>query len=135
LLKIWTTQISMGSFEKFDFRRNGFQGQGGWSKVEFHLVGNVATIAAQPFADKHRSAHSCQLSRDKARHVSGCYSGAGVGKRTCDRYRGIVARMTAGSTVTAIYYLLVLPIGIGFLSHAYRHFFQAPPAPQDRVTQ
>jgi hypothetical protein len=37
-----------------------------------------------------------------------------------------VARMTAASTVTMIYYLLTLPIGIGFLSHAYRHFFQAP---------
>jgi hypothetical protein len=37
-----------------------------------------------------------------------------------------VAQMTAASTVTMIYYLLTLPIGIGFLSHAYRHFFQAP---------
>jgi hypothetical protein len=37
-----------------------------------------------------------------------------------------VARMTVVSTLTAMYYLLVLPIGIGFLSHAYRHFFQAP---------
>jgi hypothetical protein len=33
------------------------------------------------------------------------------------------------TTVTAVYYLLVLPIGIGFLSHAYRHFFQAPLQP------
>ena len=37
-----------------------------------------------------------------------------------------VARMTAASTVFTIYYLLVVPIGIGFLSHAYRHFFQTP---------
>jgi hypothetical protein len=36
------------------------------------------------------------------------------------------AKMTTMSTVFAIYYLLILPIGIGFLSHAYRHFFQAP---------
>jgi hypothetical protein len=36
------------------------------------------------------------------------------------------ARMTALSTIFNIYYLLMLPIGIGFLSHAYRHFFQAP---------
>jgi hypothetical protein len=38
----------------------------------------------------------------------------------------IVARMTAFSTTFMIYYLLIVPIGIGFLSHAYRHFFQAP---------
>lgn len=37
-----------------------------------------------------------------------------------------VTRMTAVSTIFAIYYLLIVPIGIGFLSHAYRHFFQAP---------
>jgi membrane-anchored glycerophosphoryl diester phosphodiesterase (GDPDase) len=37
-----------------------------------------------------------------------------------------VAQMTAMSTVFAVYYLLILPIGIGFLSHAYRHFFVAP---------
>jgi hypothetical protein len=34
------------------------------------------------------------------------------------------ALMTANSTVFTVYYLLILPIGIGFLSHAYRHFFQ-----------
>jgi hypothetical protein len=34
------------------------------------------------------------------------------------------ARMTANSVVFVVYYLLILPIGIGFLSHAYRHFFQ-----------
>jgi hypothetical protein len=34
------------------------------------------------------------------------------------------ARMTANSVVFMVYYLLILPIGIGFLSHAYRHFFQ-----------
>jgi hypothetical protein len=33
-----------------------------------------------------------------------------------------VARMTVTSTISVIYYLLILPIGIGFLSHAYRHF-------------
>jgi hypothetical protein len=38
----------------------------------------------------------------------------------------IVTRMTVFSTVFMIYYLLIVPIGIGFLSHAYRHFFQAP---------
>ena len=39
---------------------------------------------------------------------------------------GFVTRMTAASTISAMYYLLILPIGIGFLSHAYRHFFEAP---------
>jgi hypothetical protein len=39
---------------------------------------------------------------------------------------GFVTRMTIFSTVGSIYYLLIVPIGIGFLSHAYRHFFQAP---------
>jgi hypothetical protein len=38
----------------------------------------------------------------------------------------VTARMTAISTISAILYLLIVPIGIGFLSHAYRHFFQAP---------
>jgi hypothetical protein len=37
-----------------------------------------------------------------------------------------VAKMTAANTVFVAYYLLILPISIGFLSHAYRHFFQAP---------
>jgi hypothetical protein len=37
-----------------------------------------------------------------------------------------VAQMTAMSTIFTVYYLLIVPIGIGFLSHAYRHFFQAP---------
>jgi hypothetical protein len=36
------------------------------------------------------------------------------------------AQMTVMSTVFAAYYLLIVPIGIGFLSHAYRHFFEAP---------
>jgi hypothetical protein len=36
------------------------------------------------------------------------------------------AQMTAANVVFTVYYLLMLPIGIGFLSHAYRHFFQAP---------
>jgi hypothetical protein len=35
------------------------------------------------------------------------------------------AQMTASSVVFVVYYLLILPIGIGFLSHSYRHFFQA----------
>jgi hypothetical protein len=34
-----------------------------------------------------------------------------------------VARMTVTSTIFVVYYLLILPIGIGFLSHAYWHFF------------
>jgi hypothetical protein len=38
----------------------------------------------------------------------------------------LVAQMTIMSTISIIYYLLIVPIGIGFLSHAYRHFFQAP---------
>ncbi len=38
----------------------------------------------------------------------------------------VAVRMTAMSTVFAVFYLLVVPIGIGFLSHAYRHFFQTP---------
>jgi hypothetical protein len=42
-----------------------------------------------------------------------------------------VARMTASRTVGMIYYLLVVPIGIGFLSHAYRHFFQAAMEPAE----
>jgi hypothetical protein len=32
--------------------------------------------------------------------------------------------MTANSVVFVIYYLLIVPIGIGFLSRAYRYFFQ-----------
>jgi hypothetical protein len=28
------------------------------------------------------------------------------------------------STIFFVVYLLIVPIGIGFLSHAYRHFFQ-----------
>jgi hypothetical protein len=36
------------------------------------------------------------------------------------------AQMTALSALYVTYYLLVLPISIGFLSHAYRHFFEAP---------
>ena len=42
-----------------------------------------------------------------------------------------VARMTVVSTVTAMYYLLVLPIGIGFLSHAYRYFFEGEIQPAE----
>jgi hypothetical protein len=37
-----------------------------------------------------------------------------------------VSRMIAVGVVFSVYYLLIVPIGIGFLSHAYRHFFQAP---------
>jgi hypothetical protein len=36
-----------------------------------------------------------------------------------------VERMTVTGTVFMVYYLLIVPIGIGFLSHSYRHFFQA----------
>lgn len=35
-----------------------------------------------------------------------------------------VMRMTFFSTAFVVYYLLILPISIGFLSHAYRHFFR-----------
>jgi hypothetical protein len=38
---------------------------------------------------------------------------------------GFVERMTVMSTIFVVYYLLVVPIAIGFLSHSYRHFFQA----------
>lgn len=41
----------------------------------------------------------------------------------------IAVRMTTASTVLNVYYLLILPISIGFLSHAYRHFFQSPLGP------
>jgi hypothetical protein len=37
--------------------------------------------------------------------------------------QAFVARMTVTSTIFILYYLLILPIGIGFLSHAYWHFF------------
>jgi hypothetical protein len=37
-----------------------------------------------------------------------------------------VMRMSALSTIIMICYLLLLPIGIGFLSLAYRHFFESP---------
>jgi hypothetical protein len=49
-----------------------------------------------------------------------------IGTPTPDNFAGeeFVTQMTVTSTVTVIYYLLTLPIGIGFLSHAYRHFFQ-----------
>ncbi len=33
-----------------------------------------------------------------------------------------VTRLTAMNTIVMVYYLLILPVGIGFLSHAYRHF-------------
>jgi hypothetical protein len=35
-----------------------------------------------------------------------------------------VDRMTIITTIFNMYYLLILPIGIGFLSHAYWHFFK-----------
>jgi hypothetical protein len=35
-----------------------------------------------------------------------------------------VGRMALGSTISMVYYLLILPIGIGFLSLSYRHFFE-----------
>jgi hypothetical protein len=33
-------------------------------------------------------------------------------------------RFAAMGAIMVVYYLLILPIGIGFLSHAYRHFFR-----------
>lgn len=42
---------------------------------------------------------------------------------------GLVMKMTAINTIFSIYYLLILPIGIGFLSHAYRHFVDKPLEP------
>ena len=55
----------------------------------------------------------------------------GIGPPDPDMAGGedFTARMTAASTVFMIYYLLIVPIGIGFLSHAYRHFFVAPLEP------
>jgi hypothetical protein len=44
-------------------------------------------------------------------------------------------RMTATSTIFIVYYLLMLPIGIGFLSHAYRHFFRPESAPVVRTSE
>jgi hypothetical protein len=38
----------------------------------------------------------------------------------------VVARIAIFTTVVSVYNLLILPIGIGFLSHAYQHFFPAP---------
>ncbi|HEY2136084.1 MAG TPA: hypothetical protein VGH49_09360, partial [Xanthobacteraceae bacterium] len=35
-----------------------------------------------------------------------------------------IGRMTVISTNLMVFYLLVLPIGIGFLSFSYRHFFE-----------
>jgi hypothetical protein len=35
-----------------------------------------------------------------------------------------VGRMAVTSTIFIVYYLLILPIGIGFLSHSYWHFFK-----------
>ena len=42
-----------------------------------------------------------------------------------------VLRITIASTITAMYYLLIVPVGIGFISHAYRHFFEAPLQPTE----
>jgi hypothetical protein len=36
---------------------------------------------------------------------------------------GFALRMTVVSTVFMVFYLLIAPIGIGFLSHVYRYFF------------
>jgi hypothetical protein len=44
---------------------------------------------------------------------------------------GLVVRMTAFTTIFTTYYLFIVPIGIGFLSHAYRHFFQTPLVPAE----
>jgi len=37
---------------------------------------------------------------------------------------GFIGPMVAASTIFTVYYLLVLPIGIGFLSYSYWHFFR-----------
>jgi hypothetical protein len=52
--------------------------------------------------------------------------GGGIPNPTMLAGESLATRMTVVSTVFAVFYLLILPIGIGFLSHAYRHFFQAP---------
>jgi hypothetical protein len=44
-------------------------------------------------------------------------------------------RMTATSTIFIVYYLLMLPIGVGFLSHAYRHFFRPEAGPVVRTSE
>jgi hypothetical protein len=36
----------------------------------------------------------------------------------------LAGRFAAVGAIMMVYYLLILPIGIGFLSHAYRHFFR-----------
>ena len=36
----------------------------------------------------------------------------------------LAVQSAAIGTISMVYHLLVLPIGIGFLSHAYRHFFR-----------
>jgi hypothetical protein len=38
----------------------------------------------------------------------------------------LTAEMTALTTVVTVYYMLVIPISVGFISHAYRHFIEAP---------
>jgi hypothetical protein len=38
--------------------------------------------------------------------------------------QAFVSRMTVTSTMVIVYYLLILPIGIGFLSHSYQYFFK-----------
>lgn len=38
--------------------------------------------------------------------------------------QSFAARFAAVGSIMMVYYLLILPIGIGFLSHAYRHFFR-----------
>lgn len=40
-----------------------------------------------------------------------------------------VMRLTAMNTIVTVYYLLILPVGIGFLSHAYRHFVRVQSHP------
>ena len=38
-------------------------------------------------------------------------------------FKSYAERMAVANVVMAAFFLLILPIGIGFLSHAYRHFF------------
>jgi hypothetical protein len=53
----------------------------------------------------------------------------GLPKPTTILGEDFARRMTATSTIFVVYYLLMLPVGIGFLSHAYRHFVRAQPNP------
>jgi hypothetical protein len=55
--------------------------------------------------------------------------GIGVPNLATFADENFVTQMTFFSATSVVYYLLILPISIGFLSHAYRHFFRATIAP------